>query len=237
MSLYLLANTFYDEQPASLLVPEGLAELFETMDGIIGESERATRRYLIKIMPPKSEKARSLPIYLLNEHSSTKDVEDIANMVTKEGTWGLVTDAGLPCIADPGAPLVAELRRRGYESIQAVGGASSFIMALQLSGLSGQRFSFHGYLPCDAEKRRKIIRQQPLDGTTHICMETPYRTHHLYADLVATLPPDAVLCVAQEVGTPNQKVRTKSVAAWRKYPIECGKVPTVFLWANTIYQK
>lgn len=234
MSLYLLANTFYDEQPSRLLIAEGVSSLLETFDGIIGESERATRRFLIKVMEPKSQKARSLPIHLLNEHTKPGEVEELASLVCKGGTWGLVTDAGLPCIADPGELLVRQLQKKGYTSIHAVGGASSFIMSLQLSGLSGQRFSFLGYLSCDLEKRKKAIKKSEeesyLEGSTQIAMETPYRTPHFFSLLLETLSQETMLCVSQEVGTPQAKIATRRVFEWKKQFFECGKVPTVFLW-------
>lgn len=233
MTLYLLPNTFSDDQPTSLLLAEGLPELIDSLDAVIGESERATRRYLIKCLQG-SQKARDLPIHLLNEHTKNEEVKRLANLIIKSGRWGIVTDAGLPCVADPGSNLIAALHQQGYYSIQTVGGASSLIMALQLSGLSGQKFSFLGYLPRDEKERVKLICQKEKESReekmTEMCIEAPYRSIQLMKELVETLSPTTILTLAQEVGTPNQSVQTKTVLRWRTEALHCQKVPSVFLW-------
>lgn len=232
--LYLLPNTFYEEQTLDLLLPHGLEEVLSHLDCIVGESERATRRYLIKVLKG-SPIARSMPIYLLNEHSNVKEVDELGQKIVHGGTWGLVSDAGLPCIIDPGAPLISALHTRDFYDIVALGGASSLIMSLQLSGFSSQKFSFHGYLPHDQEKRlfliRKLEQESKKDSMTQICIEVPYRTKQLFSELVRTLSPETRLCLAQEVGCVSQCVKTKSVASWKKLGIECASVPSVFLWS------
>ena len=232
MSLSLLPNTFYDEQPIDAFVPPAVPELLQRLDGIIGESERATRRYLIKVLRG-SEKARSIPIELLNEHSKSSDVQTLAHTIVKGGTWALLSDAGISCVADPGSSLILQLHRMGYYDVFSLGTPSSILMALQLSGLSGQQFTFHGYLPQEKEARLSAIRRSEKD-LTQLVIETPYRNGFLLQDLIDTLLPTTLLCVAEEVGCPEQRVRTYPVSYWKKTNFETRKVPTVFLWQKNV---
>lgn len=230
MTLYLLPNTFYDEQP--LFFP--IDDIVQQIDGIIGESERATRRYLVKALKGH-DRARTLPIFLLNEHSTDREVETLAQTIVQGGIWALLADAGISCIADPGSTLIRALHHNSFYHVKSVGCYSSIIIALQLSGLSGQRFCFHGYLPHEREDRLQLIRKSEIESnksnSTQICIETPYRNKHLFDDLLTTLSPTTELCIAREVGCPGQQVRTHTIAHWKKNGSIIDKVPTVFLWA------
>ena len=232
MSLSLLPNTFYDEQPIEAFVPPAVPELLQKLDGIIGESERATRRYLIKVLKG-SDKARSIPIQLLNEHSKQSDIQTLAQTVAKGGTWALLSDAGITCVADPGSALILALHRLGFYEVFSLGTPSSILMALQLSGLSGQEFSFLGYLPQEKGARLSTIRRNDKE-VTQLVIETPYRNSFLFKDLIDTLSPTTLLCVAEEVGCPEQRVRTYPVSYWKKGSFETRKVPTVFLWRKNV---
>lgn len=233
MTLYLLPNTFYDDQPTEGLLPAGLSDILRSLYGIIGESERTTRRYLIKLLEG-SDHARALPICLLNEHTSSREVVSLAHTIEKGENWGLLSDAGICCIADPGSALILTLHSLGFYEVTSIGCPSSLLMALQLSGLSGQQFVCHGYLPHEREKRLQLLRKSERDKGAQLCIETPYRNKALFQELLSTFHDQTLLCVAHEVGCPHQKVRTYPIASWKKKCVEIEKVPTVFLWQGEL---
>ena len=229
MTLYLLPNCFDDAQPPALLLPEGLPSLIQSLTGLVAESERTGRRYLLKILPG-SPFARSLPIVCLNEHSSGADYEAVAQKITSGQTWGLISDAGMPGIADPGSPLVRLLRLKGTARIRVIPGPSSILLALIASGLDGQSFSFHGYLSRESSERRRKLLQLEKDRTTHICIETPYRNAAFFADCLAVLNDRTELCVACRLTYDDESVQTRSIGEWKRSSAEIRKEPTVFVF-------
>ena len=230
--LHLLPNTFFDEQPIKFLLPEGLCEIIEKLDGLIAESEKNGRRFLLKIMPG-SEHARRLPILLLNEHSDTKNIEEIAMKICDGGHFGLISDAGVPMVADPGSLLVDALRKKGYASIVALPGPSSILLALQLSGFSGQKFMFHGYLPRESFERIQALKNmEKVKGVTHICIETPYRNEQFLRDCKEALQPTTRLCIAASLTMEAQSVQVHEIRVWRRKEELLGKQPVVFLIRN-----
>ncbi|HSX38099.1 MAG TPA: SAM-dependent methyltransferase [Chlamydiales bacterium] len=149
-------------------------------------------------------------------------------------TWGLLTDAGLPCIADPGSDLVAAARYFSIE-VQGIPGPCSFLLALQLSGFSGQRFSSHGYLPRDAEELTQKVKEleaRSQRGETQIWIETPYRSAKMLEFLKNALLPKTLLCVAANLTTLRQKIGSYPVYQWKSFSFELGKEPSVFLTAK-----
>lgn len=204
-----------------------MPSIIQTLDGVIGESEKEVRRYLTRFVP--RDVWEKIKIQELNEHTNPKEIE---HLLKSGERWGLISDAGLPCIADPGAPLVALARRKQME-IEAVVGPCSLILALQLSGLEGQRFSFHGYLPRDAaELKAKLIeleRVSKKERATQIFIEAPYRSPKLFQTLLETLQPKTLLCVAQNLTAVAQRVNTQSIADWRHSNTVFEKGPAIFL--------
>lgn len=231
MPLYLLPNVFSDDQDPALLLPMGLSTLLSSLTGFIAESERTGRRYLIKLLG-KDPLARNLPIFLLNEHTSSEDLKKLGDTVLAGGTFGLISDAGMPGIADPGSELVHYLRRHGEHRISVIPGPSSIFLALITSGLPGQRFSFHGYLPKEKEDRLRKIqlleKESYEDERTQIFIEAPYRTEALLQDFLSTLHPETELALVSNVTLANEKVFVCPVKKWRGVQVE--KQPTVFLF-------
>ena len=228
MTLYLLPNCFDDAQPPSLLLPEGLAALLESLTGLVAESERTGRRYLLKLLPG-SAFARSLPIVCLNEHSSPADYDALAQRISVGGRWGLISDAGMPVVADPGSRLVRLLRKASVR-IQVLPGPSSILLALIASGLDGQRFSFQGYLSRESGERRRRLSALEKEGVTQICIETPYRNAAFFADCLAVLNDRTELCVACRLTYEDEFVQTRSVGEWKRSAFEIRKEPTVFVF-------
>lgn len=222
--LYLLPNLLEEDLPIEPFFPITLKQAVESLDGIIAESEKMARRYLRKFV--SHEAMAKCPIALLNEH--VKEVKELLEPIERGETWGLISDAGLPCIADPGADLVWLAQQKKID-VQTFVGPSSIIMALQLSGLSAQNFSFHGYLPREGDLLEKKVRELEKTPGTHLWIEAPYRSAKMLDLLKRVLQPKTKLAVAASLTTDRQKVLTQTVDKWKGFSLTLGKEPAVFL--------
>ena len=194
------------------------------------EDARTVRRYLSRAgLKGHIDELRMVE---LSEHTSEAEVEAMASLFEGGANVGLISEAGLPAVADPGAALVALCHRRGIEVVPQVG-PSSLMLALMGSGLNGQSFAFRGYLPAKTDQRRAAIKDaERLSGQlrqTQIFIETPYRNDALLADLLANLSEGTMLCLAADITLPSQFIRTFSVGRWKKEHFTIGKRPCVFL--------
>ena len=172
-----------------------------------------------------------LDFHVLNEHTTPAEVEAMLPLFDGQDV-GLMSEAGLPAVADPGAALVALCHRHGIEVVPLVG-PSSLMLALMGSGLNGQSFAFRGYIPAKTDERRAALRELEKQSRSlnqsQILIETPYRNDALFADLLQGLSPATRLCVAADLTLPTQFLRTRTVAEWRKAPVTIGKRPCVFI--------
>lgn len=194
------------------------------------EELRSARRYLSKL--GFRGNIESLNFYEINEHSTPKDIEDIFAVLKAGNDMALISEAGLPAVADPGAALVS-LAHKGDIDVVPFVGPSSLMMALMSSGLNGQCFAFCGYIPVKKEERKKRLkdleaRSKKYDET-EIIIETPYRNDALFEDILSTLQPSTKVTVAANITMPDQYIKTKTVAVWKKDKIEISKRPCVFL--------
>ncbi len=207
--LILLPNILHEESTWSYTPPH--------IDALIAESDKGGYQFLNRFKLPKC------PVYLLNEHTQKP-----AQLIKiQEETVGLISDAGLPCLADPGALVVQAARRAGI-AVEAIPGPSSIMMALQLSGFSGQAFTFHGYFPREEKILASLLKK--LDPNyTHLFIEVPYKTEKLFELLIKYLPLHAQLSVALELMGPHSKVRTDTIEGWKKKPLASSKARAVFL--------
>jgi 16S rRNA (cytidine1402-2'-O)-methyltransferase len=159
-------------------------------------------------------------------------IEEIGDHRLGGGDIGLLSEAGCPAIADPGAKLIEAAHAAGYKVVPLIG-PSSIVMALMASGLEGQRFAFCGYLPRDAAERKtaiqKLERRSRSEKETEIFIETPYRNDALLASLLETCAESTRLCVAADLTLPGESIRTQSIAAWRRKPAPPGKRPAIYL--------
>lgn len=213
-------------------LPARALSLMGSLRSFIVESERSALRLLSRFKSPGDLAAASF--HVLDEHGAKEGMEALMAPLLDGQDCGLLSEAGMPCVADPGAALVAAAHIRGIEVVP-VSGPSSILLALSASGLSGQRFSFLGYLPAPSRERRASLqslgRECQQDRTTRICIETPYRNDALLADAIALLPPTAWLSVAADIGSESQTIVSKPVGAWREEgPGSIGKRPAVFLF-------
>lgn len=227
--LYLIPSPLGDNDPAEV-IPGPTLELLQSIKTYVVEDARTVRRYLSRAgLKGHIDELRMVE---LSEHTTGQEVEAMAQLFEGGASVGLISEAGLPAVADPGAALVALCHRRGIEVVPQVG-PSSLMMALMGSGLDGQSFAFRGYLPAKTDARRAAIKDaERLSGQlrqTQIFIETPYRNDSLLADLLAGLADSTMLCLAADITLPTQFIRTYSVGRWKKEHFTIGKRPCVFL--------
>lgn len=215
-ALLLLPNLLADVKHHQPYLPASVDDAVASIDGLIAESETAGRRYLGRFETKKP--ARDIPIAIYNKNTPKEDLDFLLDPIRKGERWGYVTDAGLPCIADPGCELVFRAKKLGI-IVQAFVGPSSLMLALMLSGLPAQEFSFHGYLPAEEAGRIKAIRQFAKTPVTHIFIETPYRNGYTLQGFLDSLSEETLLCVASELTSTQQSVVTQTVAQWKKSPL------------------
>ncbi len=233
-TLVLLPNLLDESLSHEAFLPGNINETVNNLDGLIAESEKGGRKFLMRFTYEEGKTFRDVPIHLLNEHSDTEDVDDLVHMLNNGGKWGLISDCGLPCIADPGSQLVARMQQKRAE-IEVVPGPSSIIMALMLSGIPSQSFSFNGYLPKKPEQIKPAILQHQKNSSnqkqTQIYIEAPYRSKKTLQYLISYLAPDTELCVAWNLTLKNQGVATKTVGQWKGTHLpDINKTPAVFLF-------
>ncbi|HEX2583429.1 MAG TPA: SAM-dependent methyltransferase [Chlamydiales bacterium] len=224
--LILLPNLLDENGPWEQFLPAGVNRAVHSIQGLIVESEKSGRRYLRKFL--SHEEMAAMPLRLLNEH--TKELAALIEPMVKGETWGLISDAGLSCLADPGTDLVALAHSKGI-AVDTYAGPSSIIFALQLSGFSGQKFTFHGYLPRESPQIEQAIRdlEKRAKAETQIFIEAPYRSAKLLNLLLTVLQPNTRLCVAASLTTPQQRVLSQTVAKWKQTQFSLEKEPVVFL--------
>lgn len=230
-ALLLLPNLLGDMAHHEIYLPSSVDKAVATIDGLIAESEKAGRRFLSRFKLHKQ--VNEIPIAVFDEHTKEDDIDFFLEPIRKGERWGIVSDAGLPCIADPGSKLVRRARNSGIV-VQAFVGPSSILIGLMLSGLPGQNFSFHGYLNREPAKRKRqineLVKAAQKDRATQIFMETPYRNHFLLEALLETLPEEMYLCVAWDLTTPGQGVVSQQVKLWKKSPLpQLEKKNAIFL--------
>lgn len=230
-ALLLLPNLLGEIKHHEPFLPSSVDKAAATLDGLISESEAAGRRFLGRFSTKKP--AAEIPIALFNEHTPDADIDFLLEPIRHGERWGLISDAGMPCIADPGARLVKRARDSGIV-VQAFIGPSSILLALMQSGLSGQRFYFAGYLDKEPKQRQLQIKalekRSASDKATQIFIETPYRNKHTLDSLMQVLQDDTILCVAWDLTLPTQGIVSQSVKMWKKSPLpNLEKKAAIFL--------
>ena len=212
------------------VIPEPTLELLHRIDRYVVEEERTVRRYLSRA--GLKGHIDELTFVELNEHTQPEQIEKMLDLFEDGKDVGLISEAGLPAVADPGAALVALCHRHTIQVCPLVG-PSSLMLALMGSGLNGQSFAFCGYLPAKTDERRKAIREIERRSSqlnqTEMFIETPYRNDSMMADLLAALQPKTRLCIAADITMPDETIMTRTVREWQKSPVVIGKRPCVFL--------
>lgn len=227
--LYLIPSTLGDTAPLEVL-PISIKQAIEAIDYYIVENEKTARRFIKNIAPRKSQP--SLHIEQLNKFTEPDTIPAFLDPCLKGNHVGVLSEAGSPAVADPGAEVVRIAHEKNIQVVPLVG-PSSLILALMASGLNGQNFCFHGYLPIDAAERKKSLKALERDSReknqTQLFIETPYRNDKLFQDLVKVLSPSTLLCIAADITLPGEYIRTKSIDEWRHQSPDLHKRPAIFL--------
>ncbi len=228
--LYLIPSPLSDA-PVSDVIPEGVLSLLGHIKKYVVEEERTVRRYLSRA--GLKGHIDTLTFRTLNEHSTPEEIERLLDLFSDGEDVALISEAGLPAVADPGAALVALCHKNGIEVCPMVG-PSSLMLALMGSGLNGQSFAFRGYLPAKTSQRRTAIKDaEKLSGSlaqSQIFIETPYRSDALLQDLISCLDASTRLCVAVNITSEHQYIKTLPVALWKRENLLIGKQPAVFIF-------
>ncbi len=226
--LYLLPSPLYADATEFLAV--NTARTLLASDMIIAENLKTVRRFISAVKTGR--KIDSWHWEELNEHTDPLFLSEIINEIKRLGSACLISEAGMPAVADPGEPLVKLCHKAGIK-VAPIAGPNSIIMALAASGLNGQRFSFHSYLPTKPVERKQAIKRLETlatkEGSTQIFIETPYRNGAMLAELLEVLQPQTKLCLAINLTAPDEQITTQSVSEWRKKKPTLEKVPAVFL--------
>jgi 16S rRNA (cytidine1402-2'-O)-methyltransferase len=238
-TLYLLPCPIGGGVPEDVL-PAANFEVMRSLDYFIVENVRTARRFLslagVASQNGGQEGTRaidSLEFVELNEHTRPGEVSAMLAPLVAGRNGGVISEAGVPAVADPGAEIVAAAHRHGIRVVPLVG-PSSILLALMASGANGQSFAFNGYLPAKAPERTKAIkhfeRRAHAERQAQIFIETPYRSGRLFEELVAACSPETRLSVAADITAPDEFIRTLSVAEWRKAPAPAlDKRPAIFI--------
>lgn len=212
------------------ILPAGIQPIFRDIKHYIVENVRTARRFLKKLDP--SIDISEITFYELNTHTPEHEISSFLNALREGNPTGVMSEAGCPGIADPGASVVRIAQSEGLRVIPLIG-PSSIFLALMASGLNGQRFAFQGYLPVDSKERehklRELETQSRKNDMTQIFIETPYRNQKMMESLLANLSNTTLLCVASDITSPEgEKIITKPVAEWKSEKPMLDKVPTIF---------
>jgi 16S rRNA (cytidine1402-2'-O)-methyltransferase len=226
----LLFPSAIAETDTGWMVPPRVAEELQRVKHYIVENEKSARRFLKSAAPGIVQ--AELVIHELDKHDPDKNLPALLQPAMKGHDIGLLSEAGSPAVADPGAAVVAAAHKLGLRVVPRTG-PSAILLALMASGLEGQRFCFHGYLPVEAEPRKAAIKRLEAESgknrQTQVFIETPYRNDRLLAALLSVCSGETLLCIASGIAGEEEKIQTKAVAAWRKERLVIGKVPCVFL--------
>ncbi len=228
-TLYLLPVPLSDVAP-EVVMPSVNIDIARQVKHFIVENIRSARRFLKRC--DRSIDIDTLTFAELNEHTDPREVAAMLEPMKRGMDMAVISEAGCPAVADPGALAVAEAQRRGYR-VRPLIGPSSILLSLMASGFNGQTWAFAGYLPHDTDSRGRALKEMQRrierERQTQIFIETPYRNNKLIAELCRRLPGHMLLCVASDVTGPKESILTRPLSAWAKANYNYDKIPTIFL--------
>jgi len=227
--LYLIPTTLGDNDPMEVL-PMSVKHFIDRTDYFIVENEKTARKFIKHISPEKSQP--NLKLETLNKHTTADALPGYLKPCFEGFDIGIISEAGCPGVADPGAEVVAIAHQKGIQVVPMVG-PSSILLALMASGMNEQSFAFNGYLPIDKAEKKKTLKQlekRSLDlGQSQIFMETPYRNDKLLKDLISILQPQTRLTIATDITLGQEFIRTKTIQQWKSATVDLHKRPTIFV--------
>ncbi|MBD0776565.1 SAM-dependent methyltransferase [Maribacter sp. ANRC-HE7] len=227
--LYLIPTTLGDNEPLEVL-PISIKRVIEAVDHYIVENEKSARRFIKKISPRKSQPG--LHIELLNKYTEAESLPTFLQPCLEGLNVGIISEAGCPGIADPGADVVRIAHQKNIQVVPLVG-PSSIVLALMSSGMNGQNFAFNGYLPIDSADRKKTIKSLEKKSRdikqSQIFIETPYRNDKLFKELLTSLSNSTRLCIACDITLNTEFIQTKNITDWKKSNVDLNKRPAIFI--------
>lgn len=228
-AVYLIPVTL-GETPIDKVIPTHNTEIIRQINHFVVENIRSARRFLKKC--DKSINIDNLTFYELNKHTDRTRIESYLTPVKNGEPVGIISEAGCPAVADPGADVVAIAQHLGIKVIPLVG-PSSMLMAIMASGFNGQSFAFHGYLPIDSAERIKTLKKLEsrvyTEHQTQLFIETPYRNNQMATDILTHCKPQTKLCIAMNISCEDEYIVTKTIKAWKGKLPDMHKKPVVFL--------
>lgn len=228
-TLYLIPSPLGDNDPAEV-IPASVLELIPTLTHFFVEELRTARRYLSKTR--LKGHIDSLSLYELNEHTGPAAIEEYIKVLLDGNNAGLISEAGLPAVADPGSNLVALAHKHNIKVVP-LSGPSSIVLSLIASGMNGQNFAFNGYLPVKPEERKSKIKQieklSLTSGQSQIIIETPYRNNSLFEDIIKICHSTTRLAIAANITLPDAFIKTKTIEEWKREKLDLNKKPCVFI--------
>jgi 16S rRNA (cytidine1402-2'-O)-methyltransferase len=229
-TLYLIPTVIATGTAADV-IPGRVTNVLKNLQFFLAEDIRSARRYLSSLNVTAT--IESLHFAILNKDTRENELEKLMNPVMTGHDVGVISESGCPGIADPGA-LAVDFAHRKNIRVVPLAGPSSILLALMASGLNGQQFAFHGYIPIEAGKAARAIRdfeqESKTKNQTQIFIETPYRTNTLFQTFINRLHPGTRLCVALDLTSPNEKIRSMAVREWKTLAISFPKSPAIFLF-------
>lgn len=227
--LYLIPTRLGDNPPLEVL-PLSIKKIIEELDDYIVENEKTARRFIKRVVPSKSQPKLNLKV--LNKFTDPSELSGFLDPCLNGISMGIISEAGCPAIADPGADIVAIAHEKDIKVVPLVG-PSSILLALMSSGMNGQSFAFHGYLPIDKHERKQQIKHLEKISFNHnqsqLFIETPYRNNQMLSDLASTLHPNTRLCVACDLTLPSEFIKTKTAKEWKRNTEDLHKRPAIFI--------
>jgi len=228
--LYLLPVPLGDDADPKDVLPETVARSIEFIDYYIVENEKTARKFIKAILPTK--KQPDLKLSILNKHTLASEHVAFIQPCMEGKNVGLMSEAGCPGVADPGAAIVKLAHDKGIQVVPLVG-PSSILLAMMASGMNGQSFAFNGYLPIDkSDKRATLKNYEKLSqekGQSQLFIETPFRNNRMLDDLLSMLQPNTHLCIAADITLPTELIKTRTVAQWKKEQPDLYNRPAIFI--------
>ncbi len=227
--LYLIPTTL-GETTAEAVLPITVKQCVDFIDFYIVENEKVARKSIKNILAEK--KQADLHFFVLNKHTQKQEHTSFIVPLLEGKNMGLMSDAGCPGVADPGAAIVKLAHQKGIQVVPLVG-PSSILLAMMASGMNGQSFAFNGYLPIDKSDKKAALKQFEKisfeKNQSQLFIETPYRNNKFLEDMLQILQPNTQLCIAVDITLPTEFIKTQSISSWKKTKIDLQNRPAIFI--------
>ncbi len=228
--LYLIPTTLGEEGDPNDVLPQTIKRSIDFIDDYIVENEKTARKFIKSIQPQKIQ--ATLRLSVLNKHTEVSEHSKMLQPCLEGKNVGLMSEAGCPGVADPGAVIVKLAHEKGIQVVPLVG-PSSILLAIMASGMNGQSFAFNGYIPIDKGEKKAVLKNlEKLSqdkNQSQIFIETPYRNNKMLEDIIQALNPSTFICVATDITLPSEFIKTMRASEWKKVKVDLHNRPTIFI--------